>query len=48
MGEVLKEDIRNKIMSVVGISEVNVELVWDPPWDQSMISGPAKQRLGML
>ncbi len=48
MGEVLKEDIRSKIMSVPGISEVDVELVWDPPWDQSMISGVAKQRLGML
>ncbi len=48
MGEVLKEDIRSKIISVPGISEVNVELVWDPPWDQSMISGAAKQRLGML
>lgn len=48
MGEVLKEDIRNKIMSVPGISEVDVELVWDPPWDQSMISGAAKQRLGMI
>ncbi len=48
MGEVLKEDIRNKITSVPGISEVDVELVWDPPWDQSMISGAAKQRLGML
>ena len=48
MGEVLKEDIRNKIMSVPGVSEVDVELVWDPPWDQSMISGAAKHRLGML
>lgn len=48
MGEVLKEDIRSKIISVPGISEVDVELVWDPPWDQSMISGVAKQRLGMV
>ncbi|NIO10064.1 MAG: putative Fe-S cluster assembly protein SufT, partial [Deltaproteobacteria bacterium] len=48
MGEVLKEDIRHKVMSVPGVSEVDVELVWDPPWDQSMISGAAKQRLGML
>ena len=48
MGEVLKEDIRNKIMSVPGVNEVDVELVWDPPWDQSMISGAAKHRLGML
>jgi metal-sulfur cluster biosynthetic enzyme len=34
-------------MSVSGIRDVDVELVWDPPWDQSMISGSAKQQLGI-
>lgn len=48
MGEVLKVDIRNKILGVPGVEEVDVELVWDPPWDQTMISGAAKQQLGMV
>ncbi|MFQ5851116.1 MAG: putative Fe-S cluster assembly protein SufT [Candidatus Binatia bacterium] len=48
MGEALKEDIRTKILSVQGIKDVDIELVWDPPWDQSMISGAAKLQLGML
>ncbi len=48
MGEILKVDIRNKIRSVPGVKQVDVELVWDPPWDQSMISGAAKLQLGML
>ena len=48
MGEILKVDIRNKIVGVPGVEEVEVELVWDPPWDQTMISGAAKLQLGML
>lgn len=48
MGEVLKADIRNKILGVPGVKEVDVELVWDPPWNQTMISGAAKQQLGMV
>lgn len=48
MGEVLKVDIRNKILSVPGVKEVDVGLVWDPPWNQTMISGAAKQQLGMV
>ena len=48
MGEILKADIRSKVLSVPGIKEVQVELVWNPPWDQSMISREAKLLLGMV
>ena len=48
MGESLKGDIKSKILSVPGVKEVDVELVWDPPWNQTMISGAAKQQLGMV
>jgi probable FeS assembly SUF system protein SufT len=48
MGEVLKEEIRNKVLDVAGVQEVQVDLVWNPPWDQSMISGAGKIQLGML
>lgn len=47
MGQFLKDDIRKKLMAVPGVSEVDVELVWDPPWNQSMISPEAKHQLGI-
>lgn len=47
MGEFLKADIENKLLAVPGVRAVDVKLVWDPPWNQSRISAPAKQQLGM-
>jgi probable FeS assembly SUF system protein SufT len=47
MGQFLKEDIKKKLLAVPGVSEADVELVWDPPWNQSMISPRAKQQLGI-
>jgi probable FeS assembly SUF system protein SufT len=47
MGEFLKADIRNKLLAVSGIREAQVDLVWEPPWNQSRISAPAKLELGI-
>jgi len=47
MGQFLKADIERKLSGVSGLEEVEVELVWDPPWNQSMISNTAKQQLGI-
>ncbi|HEY7168119.1 MAG TPA: putative Fe-S cluster assembly protein SufT [Candidatus Binatia bacterium] len=47
MGQFLAQDIRSKLLAVPAISEADVELVWDPPWNQSRISGAAKQQLGI-
>jgi metal-sulfur cluster biosynthetic enzyme len=47
MGQFLKRDIENKLSAIPGIEEVEVELVWDPPWNQSMISPGAKHELGI-
>lgn len=47
MGQFLKADIQKKLLSVSGVQEVDVELVWEPPWNQSMISDSAKQQLGI-
>jgi probable FeS assembly SUF system protein SufT len=47
MGQFLKADIKKRLLSVPGVRETDVELVWDPPWNQSMISGHAKQQLGI-
>ena len=48
LGDVLADDARQKISQVPGISDVKVELVWDPPWDRSMISEAASLQLGMM
>jgi probable FeS assembly SUF system protein SufT len=47
MGQFLKEDIRKKLLAVPGVREVQVELVWEPPWGQNMISDAAKLQLGI-
>lgn len=48
MGPVLAQDVQNKLISLEPIDEANVELVWDPPWNQSMMSEAAKLQLGLL
>jgi probable FeS assembly SUF system protein SufT len=47
MGDVLREDALVRVQGVPGVSEVDVELVWDPPWDQSRMSEAALLELGM-
>ncbi len=48
MGPVLAQDVQNKLVSLEPIAEANVELVWDPPWNQSMMTEAAKLQLGLL
>jgi len=48
MGPVLQDDVRRKVLSVPGVREANVELVWDPPWDQSRMSEVARLELGWM
>jgi len=47
MGDVLKEDARAAAQSVHGVSEVDVELVWDPIWGRERMSEAALLQLGM-
>ena len=47
MGQFIKEDIKKKLLALPEIRQAEVELVWDPPWDQSKISVSAKQQLGI-
>jgi len=47
MGQFIKADIRKKLLVLAEIREAEVELVWDPPWNQSMIAVSAKQQLGI-
>lgn len=47
MGPMLAQDVQNKLLSIEGIDEANVELVWDPPWNQGMLTEAAKLQLGL-
>ncbi|MEI8233527.1 MAG: putative Fe-S cluster assembly protein SufT [Verrucomicrobiota bacterium] len=48
MGPTIAAEARMRIESIPGVEEANVELVWDPPWDQSMISEAGKMKLGLI
>jgi len=48
VGPVLVDDVRRKCLSVPGVKEAQVELVFDPPWDPSRMSEAARLQLGML
>ena len=48
MGDVLREDIRGKLLTVPGIREAEVQVVFDPPWSLQMMSDAAKLQLGMM
>ena len=48
MGPVIAADAQARIMSLSEVNEARVELVWDPPWNQDMISEEGKMKLGMM
>ena len=48
MGEVLVQDVREKVEAIPTVERADVELVFDPPWDQSMMSEEARLEAGLL
>ncbi len=46
--EELPPEVETKARSVEGVTSVQLDLVWDPPWNPSMMSEAAKLELGML
>jgi metal-sulfur cluster biosynthetic enzyme len=48
MGPVIAEDAQMRLQSVLGVSEAEVEIVWDPPWNQDMITEEGKMVLGLI
>jgi probable FeS assembly SUF system protein SufT len=48
MGPVLIGEVEEKIRQIHGVTEVKVELVFDPPWDRDKMSDEAKLQLGLL
>ena len=48
MGEILVDDVRSKLEMIPTVAEADVELVFDPPWNQTLMSDVAKLETGML
>ena len=48
MGDVLVQDAREKIAVIPTVSDVDVQLVFDPPWNQSMMSDEARLQTGLM
>jgi metal-sulfur cluster biosynthetic enzyme len=48
MGTMIAADAKQRIMALEGVEDASVDLVWDPPWNPSMINEEAKQRLGIV
>jgi probable FeS assembly SUF system protein SufT len=48
MGDILVDDVRSKLELVPGVSAVRVNLVFDPPWNHSMMSEVARLETGMF
>ena len=47
MGNVLKAEIENKLVRLPQVKEVQVEVVFDPPWDPRLMSEAARLQLGL-
>ncbi len=48
MGDILVDDVRSKLELIPTVSEADVELVFDPPWNRNMMSEAARLETGML
>jgi probable FeS assembly SUF system protein SufT len=48
MGPAIAEDAKGKLLLVPGVDDAEVNLTWDPPWNQGMISEEGKMKLGLI
>ena len=48
MGEILVQDVKDKVEVIPTIKRADVELVFDPPWNQGMMSDAARLQTGMM
>ena len=47
VAESLPKEVKDSVMQVEGIEKVDLDLVWDPPWDKTMMSESAKLELNL-
>ena len=48
VAESLPKEVKNNIIKVEGVSDVNLNLVWEPPWNKDKMSEAAKLELNLL
>lgn len=48
MGPAIAADAKERLMDCPGVADARVQLVWDPPWTQDMISEEGKMELGLI
>jgi probable FeS assembly SUF system protein SufT len=48
MGDFLRQDVEQKLLAIPGVAGADVQVVLDPPWDQSMMSDVARLQLGLM
>jgi len=47
VAESLPKEVKDSIIAIKGVGKVNLDLVWDPPWNKSMMSEAAKLELNL-
>ncbi|HLF15485.1 MAG TPA: iron-sulfur cluster assembly protein [Bacteroidota bacterium] len=47
MGQAIAAMVRERVLTLPGVHEADVRLVWEPAWNPSMMSDEAKKKLGM-
>jgi metal-sulfur cluster biosynthetic enzyme len=48
MHAMISDNVRRRLLELEGVTEANVEMVWDPPWTQDMITEEGKKALGLI
>jgi metal-sulfur cluster biosynthetic enzyme len=47
MGQMIQRDVLARVGQIPGVTKTNIEIVWQPQWNPTMLSAEAKARLGM-
>tara|TARA_Y100001935_G_scaffold40573_1_gene32628 strand:+ start:509 stop:805 length:297 start_codon:yes stop_codon:yes gene_type:complete len=47
VAESLPKEVKDSVLEINGVSSVDLDLVWDPPWNKSMMSEAAKLELNL-
>lgn len=48
MGPHLMDEAKSRVEALDGVEEADVEMIWDPPWNQDMVSEEGRMKLGLM
>ena len=48
VADMIESDIRNRVAELEGVSSAETEIVWEPPWNEAMMTEEARLELGFL